>query len=122
MEEPQNNVSGDEDLGNYITQVVTDIGTSCISTDMVSKLKKVSINRTELENKKLRCKMASVSNQAGVPAAEYSSFAVHVYKYLSYIKDIDVPTLEDLQLDGKMVDIKPSGDNSKYYYYYEPRT
>ena len=115
MEDSHSNVSEEEDLGNYITQVVTDIGIPCISSEVVSKL---NVNRKDvnLEDKKMRWKMASVSNPAGVPADEYSKFAVHVYRYLSYIKNCDLPTEEELRDSGKMINIEGLQKDSKFYY------
>lgn len=66
MEEVQNDSNGEEDLGNYITQVVTDIGNSRISSDIVSKLGKASQSSYKIGDKAQRCKMASVSNPEGV--------------------------------------------------------
>ena len=105
----------DEDLGNYITQVVTDIGTPWIPTDIVHKLNKVPKPHLDFKEKKLKWKMASVSNQEGVPQNEYSNFAMHVYRYLSYLKDVEPPTIEELQESGRMVDIEPTQGNSKSY-------
>jgi len=113
MEESGRTVVEEEDLGNYITQVVTDIGIPCISSEAVNKL---NVNKKDFNigDKKLRWKMASVSNQAGVPADEYSKFAVHVYRYLSYIKSVEVPTDEELGNSGKMVHIEGLQMNSKW--------
>lgn len=112
MEESGNIVSEEEDLGNYITQVVTDIGIPWISSEAVNKM---NVNKKDfnLGDTKLRCKMASVSNQSGVPADEYSKFTVHVYRYLSYIKSIDVPTEEELRDSGKIVNIEGLDKQSK---------
>ena len=53
MEDSHSNVSEEEDLGNYITQVVTDIGIPCISSEAVSKLN-VNKKDVNLEDKKMR--------------------------------------------------------------------
>jgi len=116
MEEPQDNVSGNEELGNYITQVVTDIGSSCISPDTVNKLSKVSQSLVKVGEKKEGWKMASVTNQSGVPPAEYSTFTLNVYRHLSYLKDVDAPELEELEETNRMVNIEPRKENSKSYY------
>lgn len=103
----------DEELGNYITQVVTDIGKS-MSGDQIMKLSKIP-NSTKfgLGGKKQRWKMASVGNPQGVPAEEYSKFAGHVYQYLNYVKELDVPTMDELKDNCKLVTLDRLKRNSK---------
>lgn len=113
MDDNQNDCSADEDLGNYITQVVTDIGNPLISSDIVKRLGKVSQSSYKTGDKAERWKMASVSNPEGVSWEEYSQFAFHVIKYLSYIKDYPKPDIQELIDAGKMVDFKPIKEGSK---------
>ena len=51
MEEQQDDMIEDEDLGNYITQVVTDIGNPLISSDIVTKFSKVSQSHFKIGDK-----------------------------------------------------------------------
>lgn len=113
MDDKHNDCCGDEDLSSYITQVVTDIGNPLISSDIVNKFSKVSQSSYKIGNKALRWKMASVSNPEGVSWEEYSQFAFHVIKYLSYIKDYPKPELQELIDSGKMVNFKPTKEGSK---------
>lgn len=109
------NKSDAEDLENYITQVVTDIGPSNINQDFINKITQISQQSGyDLSNKKLRWKMASVAYPSDVAPEEYSQFAIHVYQWLSYIKDLTPPTLEELREAGKMVDINRRKENSKF--------
>ena len=57
--------------------------------------------------------MASVAYPSDVAPEEYSQFAIHVYQWLSYIKDLTPPTVEELQEAGKMVNIAKRKENSK---------
>lgn len=57
--------------------------------------------------------MASVSNPDGVSCEEYSQFALHAIKYLSYLKDYPAPALDELADLGKMVDFAPTQPGSK---------
>jgi Dullard-like phosphatase family protein len=57
--------------------------------------------------------MASVAYPSDVAPEEYSQFAVHVYQWLSYIKDLTPPTVEELQDAGKMVNIQKRKENKK---------
>lgn len=103
----------EEDLGNYITQVVTDIGKS-INKDLLTKLAQAPLKtKFDLSDKKQRWKMASATNPYGIPSDEYSKFAIHVYQYLSYIKGLDIPTIEELKEVDKLVDIERTTQNSK---------
>lgn len=49
--------------------------------------------------------MASATNPCGISAEEYSKFAIHVYQYLSYIKTVDIPDIEELKENNKLVEI-----------------
>lgn len=111
--EKVHNEDSDAELGNYITQVVTDIGKS-VSGDQIMKLSKIP-NSTKfgLGGKKQRCKMASVGNPQGVPAEEYSKFAGHVYQYLNYVKELDVPEMDELRESSKLVTLDRLKENSK---------
>lgn len=57
--------------------------------------------------------MASATNPLGISSEEYGKFAIHVYQYLSYIKSLEVPTLEELKENNKLVTINRSKENSK---------
>lgn len=57
--------------------------------------------------------MASVGNPQGVPAEEYSKFAGHVYQYLNYVKELDVPDLDELRESSKLVTLDRLKENSK---------
>ena len=58
--------------------------------------------------------MASATNSWGISAEEYSKFAIHVYQYLSYIKSLKVPGMEQLEGESKLVKIDSENDeNSK---------
>ena len=114
-EENKEEVSqNDEDLGNYITQVVTDIGKSInkelLMDKIAQQMPKISSQKIE---KKMRCKMASATNSWGISAEEYSKFAIHVYQYLSYIKGLELPTLEQLKDEDKIVEISKEADDKK---------
>ena len=105
------------DLGDFITQVVTDIGHK-INTDLMHKFAQVPLkSKCEVSGKNQRWKMASVANPCGVAPDEYSKFAIHVYQYLSYIKTLDIPTMEQLEESGKLVTLEKQKDNSKCRYY-----
>lgn len=113
MADAKNEENGEEDLGNYITQVVTDIGSVSISKDIVKEFSKVSISSYKTGGMDQRCKMASVSNPEGVSCEEYSQFAFHAIKYLSYLKSLDTPDLQELIDSDKMVDFEPYEKESK---------
>ena len=126
MEETKKETTQDEeDLGNYITQVVTDIGKSFNKELLMNKIaQQVPKVMPDGSVKKMRCKMASATNAWGITAEEYSKFALHVYQYLSYIKTIEVPDVEELREVDKMVDIPDADTSSKshihiYQDYYE---
>lgn len=108
--------NNEEDLGNYITQVATDIGKSFNKELLLDKIAKVP-ERAKLDfmNKKLRCKMASATNPVGISCDEYSKFAIHVYQYLTYIKGLESPTMEQLTEANKLVNIDRIKENSKCY-------
>lgn len=57
--------------------------------------------------------MASATNSWGISAEEYSKFAIHVYQYLSYIKGLELPTLEQLKDEDKIVEISKEADDKK---------
>ena len=58
--------------------------------------------------------MASATNSWGISAEEYSKFAIHVYQYLSFIKGLDIPTMEQLEDEDKLAEIDSENvDNSK---------
>lgn len=112
-EQAKNECWNEEDLGNYITQIVTDIGKN-VNKDLFNKLAQAPLKtKFDLSNKKQRWKMASATNPYGIPSDEYSKFAVHVYQYLSYIKGLDIPTVEELREQGKLVDIDRTSESSK---------
>lgn len=114
MESKKEDQAPEEELGNYITQVVTDIGTS-INQDIFNKFVQAPMkSKLDISGKRLRWKMASATNPYGIAPDEYSKFAIHVYKYLSYIKDLEIPDFEELVDAGKLVDIKRRTDNSKF--------
>ena len=103
----------DEDLGNYITQVVTDIGGG-VNCDTIKKICQVPLNtKFGLNNKEQRCKMASVAYPGGIPADEYSKFTIHVYQWLSYVKGLESPSFEELEAEGKVVTMDRLKDQSK---------
>lgn len=109
------NCSDQEDLENYITQVVTDVGPKNINQDFINKITQISQQSGyDLSNKKLRWKMASVAYPSDVAPEEYSQFAMHVYQWLSYIKELTPPTVEELKEAGKLVNIPRRKDNSKF--------
>ena len=58
--------------------------------------------------------MASVSNPDGVSCEEYSQFALHAVKYLSYFRDYPKPSLQDLMDLDKMVEFEPTEQGSKF--------
>ena len=85
IEEAKYDQTQSDDLGNYITQVVTDIGSPINKELLMSKIvEQVPKKYAEVSSKKLRCKMASATNPWGISPEEYSKFAIHVYQYLSY--------------------------------------
>jgi hypothetical protein len=106
----------DGDLGDYITQVVTDFGKSFNKELLMNKLAqtvpKVALDGTV---KKMRCKMASATNAIGITADEYGKFAIHVYQYLSYIKTLEIPHFSELEDLDKPVTIKNADLQSKYH-------
>lgn len=57
--------------------------------------------------------MASVKNPTGVSAEEYGKFAIHVIKYISFIKGLYKPTDQEIIDSGKIVHIERRKDNSK---------
>lgn len=50
----QNNKEDAEDLGNYITQIVTDIGHVANKEKLMDQFKKASIEHFKITNKNLR--------------------------------------------------------------------
>ena len=60
--------------------------------------------------------MASATNPLGISSEEYGDFAIHIYRYLSYIKSIDAPTIEELKETGKLVNINRVKNNSKNFF------
>ena len=62
----------------------------------------------------MKWKMASATNSWGISAEEYSKFAIHVYQYLSYIKGLEVPKMEQLEDESKLAIINSENyENSK---------
>lgn len=104
---------GDEDLSKYITQVVTNIGKSFNSEQIKKLADKVPKTLSEINTKKMKWKMASASNAWGITPEEYSKFAIHVFKYLSYIKTLEPPLFEDLVESEKLVTIESTKLDSK---------
>lgn len=115
MEEHKKETNHDEeDLGNYITQVVTDIGKPINKKLLMDKIaQQVPKVLPDGSEKKMRCKMASATNAWGITADEYSKYALHVYQYLSYTKTTEVPDDEELKEVDKMVDIEGADTSSK---------
>ena len=103
-----------EDLSDYITQVKTDIGRNINKELFLDKIVKASENaKFGFRKSKREWKMASATNPLGISSEEYGKFAIDVYKYLSYIKGLDVPTIEELKENGKLVTINRLKENSK---------
>lgn len=105
------------DLSNYITQIKTDIGKSFNKELFLKKIAKVAPKpKYDFGKSKRECKMASATNPLGISSEEYGDFAIHVYRYLSYIKSIEAPAIEVLQEAGKLVNINRIKDNSKKFF------
>jgi hypothetical protein len=112
----QNINEDDEDLGNYITQVVIDIGHVADKQKLLDQFKKASIaNICNATNNNLRWKMASVKNPSGVSPEEYGKFAIHVIQYLSFIKGLYKPTDQEIVDSGKIVKVERRKENSKFW-------
>jgi hypothetical protein len=112
----QNINEDDEDLGNYITQVVIDIGHVADKQKLLDQFKKASIaNICNATNNNLRWKMASVKNPSGVSPEEYGKFAIHVIQYLSFIKGLYKPTDQEIVDSGKIVNVERRKENSKFW-------
>jgi hypothetical protein len=112
----QNINEDDEDLGNYITQVVIDIGHVADKQKLLDQFKKASIaNFCNITNNNLRWKMASVKNPSGVSPEEYGKFAIHVIQYLSFIKGLLKPTDQEIVDSGKIVNVERRKENSKFW-------
>ena len=106
------------DLSDYITKINTDIGKSFNKELFLNKIAKVSRKeKFGFGKSKRECRMASATNPLGISSGEYGEFAIHVYRYLSYIKGLEIPSFEELKDNGKIVNIDSVKDNSKNYYY-----
>lgn len=109
--------SEDNDLSNYITQINTDIGKNFNKELFLNKIAKVSQKpKYGFRKSKRECRMASATNPLGISSEEYGDFAIHIYRYLSYIKSIDAPTIEELKETGKLVNINRVKNNSKNFF------
>lgn len=92
---------------------MTDIGHSVNKEALLNKFAaQVPKKSNNIMNKKMRWKMASATNPNGISAEEYSVFAIHVYRILSWIKTVDVPSLEELRDNDKLVEIGRKDDHS----------
>ena len=57
--------------------------------------------------------MASVTNAFGISADEYSNILIDTFRHLFFIKGVEIPTIDDLKAQNKLVTIDSITNDDK---------